>query len=340
MSNPLGLRTVPAWRRDMRGVSGITKLIHWTLIALFISITPLSLANRARFWWQELVVNYALVLVLPSVFAFCYLCFQKLPGRIGLLITTLCGILTAYHILFVGKLLYPYASILPDNRVSSMPATSQFSLGYLESFSTWSDVSRFAEQSTSDIVIIQDFPKSYEGKVSKLFRETYFISKGDATGILVASQYPIIEVVSSDLGILSHPGGAIRIKIAEGFEPLLGVMALESSVNADIFERNRVTSRRMASILRNTPGYRLAFLRLASAPFSQFAYVFQEQTDMKSFLYDIGLGSYLHLGKRYGFGSLDNMYHSPDMKCVTTRDNTISGSPWRFFCSADIDSPT
>ncbi len=318
---------------------GITKLVTCTVTALFICITPLSLANRARFWWQELVVNYALVLLIPSVVAFCYLCLQKLPGRFGLLIKVFCGIVTAYHILFVGKLLYPYASFLSDGRVSSISATTQFSIGYLEGFSSWSDVLRFVEQRNSDILIVQDFPKSYENNLTKLFKETFVLSKGGARGILVASQHPIVEVVSSDLGILSHPGGAIRIKIAEGFEPLLGVMALEASMNADIFERNRVTSRRMASILRNTPGYRLAFLRLASAPFSQFAYVFQEQTDMKSFLYDIGLGSYIRLGKRYGFGSLHNMYHSPDMNCVTTRDQTISGSEWRFLCSVAVDSP-
>lgn len=319
-------------------MKGVKNLFTVAVVAVLICITPLALANRARFWWQELIVNYALLLLIPSILAFCYLCSQRLTGCIGLLIKLIAAIFTVYHILFVGKLLYPYSSMAFDGSVSSADALTRFSIGYIERFSSWSEVRLFIERNTPDILIVQDFPRSQESVVPKVFGEQYTIFEGNHLGILVVSQHPIVDVVYSNLGILSHAGGVIRVKIAEGIEPLLGVMALEPSKSADIFERNRVTSRRMASILRNTPGYRLAFLRIASSPFSQFAYVFQQQTDMKSLLYNIGLWDYIRLGKQYGFGTLHNMYHSPDMNCVTTREQTLSESKWLCVCSVDVET--
>lgn len=291
----------------------VTLFFPPALAFLLVFVPVIALANRARFWWQELIVNHALLLLVSSVASVAYLCLRSRPRPAYRCVQVLSLMLLTYHAVFVGHLLSPYVT---GSRRQAGDGQERLSLGYIQQFSSLPDLLQFSDRFNPHILIAQDFPISNRAAVAERFPYTKVASNDNLRGILIASRFSVLDDVATSLGVSAYPGAVVRIRVNRSFAPLLGVLALKPSRNQESLERNRITSRRLASVMRNGVGPRIAVLGLSTTPWSQFSYIFQEQTDMKSMLEHSGWREYIAIDKPYGIKTLHNIFVSPELNCV------------------------
>lgn len=280
---------------------------------LLVFVPVIALTNRARFWWQELIVNHALLLIVSSVGSVVYLCLRSRARPAYRCVQVLSLMLLTYHVVFVGHVLSPYVTGSPRQTGDGQ---ERLSLAYIQRFSSLPGLLEFSDRFNPHILITQDFPIAHVSAVKGRFRYMKVASDDNDRGILIASRFSILDDVAKNLGVNAYPGAVMRIRVNRSFAPLLGVLALRPSRNQESLERNRITSRRLASVMRNGVGPRIAVLGLSATPWSQFSYIFQEQTDMKSVLEHIGWREYIAIDKPFGIKTLHNIFVSPELHCV------------------------
>ncbi len=307
----------------------VTLFFSSAIAFLLVFVPVLALANRARFWWQELIVNHALWLLVSSVAAVSYLCLRSRPGIAYRCVQAVSLMLLVYHVVFVGHLLLPYVTgalrQVDDDR-------ERVSLAYIQRFSSLPDLLEFSIRFNPHILIAQDFPISKVAAVKERFPHIRVASGDNIRGILIASTFSVSDDIATNLGVGAYPGMVVRIQVNQTFAPLLGVLALKPSRNQESLERNRITSRRLASVMRNGVGPRMALLDLSTTPWSQFSYIFQEQTDMKSMLEHLGWREYIAIGRPYGIKTLHNIFASPEFNCIRAMPEGIQDERMLVSC--------
>ncbi len=121
------------------------------------------------------------------------------------------------------------------------------------------------------------------------FAEVVQVDSVDNKSIFIASARPFSPEKVTNLGVNSWPGGVFSQSLSDGSEIQIGVITLERSLNQGRFERNRVTARRLSSIMRDSDKTRLVFGQFSATPFSQFVSVYSEQARMNSLMFGRGL---------------------------------------------------
>jgi hypothetical protein len=117
------------------------------------------------------------------------------------------------------------------------------------------------------------------------FAEVVQVDSVDNKSIFIASAGPFRPEKVSNLGVNSWPGGVFSQSLPDGSEIQIGVITLERSSNQGRFERNRVTARRLSSIMRDSDKTRLVVGQFSATPFSQFVSVYSEQAKMNSLMF-------------------------------------------------------
>jgi len=105
------------------------------------------------------------------------------------------------------------------------------------------------------------------------------------SSVIIASTLPFLPERITNLGVNSWPGGVFSLGLSDGAEIQLGVIALKRSSDQESFERNRVTARRLSSIMRDSDKARLVVGQFNATPFSQFVAVYSEQARMNSLMF-------------------------------------------------------
>ncbi len=295
--------------------------VSWlSCIAFLVVCAPaLALANRARFWWQEFLVNNALLLFIPCLGACLYICLRRSSGRSSLLLKGLAVVLFVYHGGFLISVLSPYVTADPQLERMRGSVLGEFSVGYIERFESLSQIMQFSDRDNPQILVVHDFPLNALSEMQDIFSDAQVVLNGPDMGILIATKFPVSKQIAPTLGLHAYAGRVLQIRVNKQLKLLLGVLALQPSKNSESLERNRITSRRLATVMRNGEGPRMALLSLSATPLSQFSYIFQDQTDMTSLFYNIGWRGYLTPDKKFGFRELHNIFVSPDMACGMTR---------------------
>jgi hypothetical protein len=150
-----------------------------------------------------------------------------------------------------------------------------------------SDLEGVIHEHRADLLILAG--KNLE-VVRHKFRDLSFphsecVDSVEEKSICVASVFAIYPQSIFNLGVNAWPGGVFNISLGGGVEFKLGVINLERSLSKDIFERNRVTARRLSSIMRDSDGLRIVAGQFNAAPFSQLVSVYSEQARMRSLLF-------------------------------------------------------
>lgn len=259
------------------------------------------------------------MLSIPCLVACLYICLQRPKGRRFFLLKAFAVVLFIYHGAFLISVLSPYVTLDSQPDKAQGGVLGEFSVGYIERFKSLSQLEQFSDRYKPQILVVHDCPLDALSEIQTRFLYAEMALNGSDKGILIATKIPVSKQVAPTLGLHAYAGRVLQIRVNEQLKPLLGVLALQPSKNSESLERNRITSRRLATVMRNAKGPRMALLSLSATPFSQFSYIFQEQTDMRSLFFNIGWREYLTLYKKFGFRELHNIFVSPDMACGMTR---------------------
>jgi hypothetical protein len=263
--------------------------IRYPAVALGVFFA-LCVANRPRFWWQELFCSFAIWWLPLACLAFCYL-LQIIVRRASRSFLFLwLGVLAhGYAISFMGLKALPYVyynswsavDLENDRRVTGL---------WIDDWNqerNTSDLERLIHQHRADLLMIAG--RNLE-VVRYKFRDLSFphsacVDSVDEKSICVASIFAISLQGISNLGVNALPGGVFAISLGGGVEFQLGVINLERSLSRDIFERIRVTARRLSSIMRDSDGLRIVAGQFSASPFSQLVSVYSEQARMSSLMF-------------------------------------------------------
>jgi hypothetical protein len=135
-------------------------------------------------------------------------------------------------------------------------------------------------------------------------------------GIRILSQIPIASQQIDQLGLESFPGGVFTLQPPSGPAIEVGVMALKPSMSQEIFERNRITARRLSSLMRNSSAPRLVAAEFATTPFSSFVSVYSEQAKLRSLMFGQGLLKTFNLESPLALSNDSNVFVSRDLEPV------------------------
>lgn len=113
-------------------------------------------------------------------------------------------------------------------------------------------------------------------------------SASDEGRIHILAEDGVVLEPLQELGVGAMPGGLVKVRI-DSHSLELGVLALQPSFSKDAFERNRISARRLASLMRASDATRVVVGSFNATPFSQFVSVYLQQARMRSVFFGQGL---------------------------------------------------
>jgi len=163
-----------------------------------------------------------------------------------------------------------------------------------------------------DVLVVSGTPR--ETFLASAGRFTYRREFGGHAGVLVISSLELLDPDVSNLGINSRPGGVVAVKLPSGALISLGVINLSPAFNQRDFERNRVSARRLASVMRNSDSTRLVIGDFYATPLSQFVSVFTEQARLRSLWYGQGIVKTYDMRRMLSHFTLSHALVSRDLR--------------------------
>lgn len=153
------------------------------------------------------------------------------------------------------------------------------------------DLPDILERITPNVVIVSGYRGVDLQRVSDL--NDYPFQQRTASdehgGIELFSKIPFGPKVTDTLGIAALPGGVFVLQPRASEAVEIGVLALKRSTSQELFERNRVTARRLSSLMRNSSAPRIVVGQFGTTPFSQLMAVYPQQARLRSLMFGIGL---------------------------------------------------
>lgn len=300
----------------------------WLIMSVSVFLA-LAFANRPRFWWQECLCNSVTYWFAPLCLLFLWCLrgavrtrFRGLPLAVALLAQL-------YVCIVVAKQARPY---LVFNRWPQIEAasTTPLSILYLDDWSGESSSERVREvvgRLHPSIVVASGHRVVELASVLSQAQYPYHAQTPvSADGeIRVFSSYPLEAERIEGLGMEAYPGGTVGVRVADTKVVELGTLALAPSFSTEQFERNRVSTRRLASLMRNSDATRIVVANFNATPFSQFASIYVEQARMRSVFFGRGLKKTYDMQSKLVALSLSNALVSRDVQPLVVERIEIPG---------------
>lgn len=261
-------------------------------------LAALCVANRPRFWWQELFCSLALYWLPPAIIAGTWLvrkAFSRAahPGSSTVSCLLWGGVVCYGYVIFsMGSVLMPY--LWPSRWAPLTNEDSTIISGlWIDGWSsrdTFSDLRELISRMDPMVVMVSGELAVSERSGDMLRRLPYQArtASSENGGISIFSAVPI-RAEHIDLGIEAFPGGIFSLSVPGRQSVELGVMALARSTSQELFERNRITARRLSSLMRSSKEPRIVAAQFGAAPFSQLMAVYSEQVRLRSLMCGLGL---------------------------------------------------
>lgn len=285
----------------MNGIYRHAPLEHHSLArrvraGLIMSVSvflALAFANRPRFWWQECLCNSVTYWFAPLCLLFLWCLREAVRTRFRALPLGVALLAQLYVCIVVAKQARPY---IVFNRWPQIEAASSkgISILYLDDWngeSTSAHVQEAVQRLHPSLVVISgrqvaDIAHAVAESEYPYRAQTPASEDGE---IRVFSAHPLEAAAIEGLGIEAYPGGTVRVRVADTKIVELGALVLEPSFSTAQFERNRISTRRLASLMRNSEATRIVVANFNATPFSQFASIYVEQARMRSVFFGRGM---------------------------------------------------
>ncbi len=276
-------------------------------IRLFLDLVLLVLAvffaachfNYPRFWWQELVCS-ATFLWLPIVLLSVALSVVRLyHGAARTWLSVLTASVGSYVVGQTLMISWPYVVGITQVRLAN---DEGIGIGIFHAQVGASPQQRklFEEkvrELSPSILVISGTVDAIVAQGSLLERFPYSLgsSMQNPEPLVLLSQFPLLPESQSDLGFGALAGLYSKIAIEKDVVLEFGTVALEGSFSSQSFERSRVSSRRLASLMRNSISPRMVVGDFVATPLSQIVSMYNRQARMRSVFYGEGLSVFANI---------------------------------------------
>jgi len=263
----------------------------WVLLLGFLLFCHL---NHSRYWWQELVCSFSLYwipFVLFGVFISLRGVLRRGHGhRVELSIASALGLLL---IVILGRLCAPYIYFsrwpaLDDDRIAELSVL--FTPLKAREFQA-SRMDAVVSAHRPDIVVVMGEGISSISLGDKISEYPVQLSSLtiDERSIRVFSRFALApEHQTNDLGYAALPAMYVGLEHPVGGLFELGALQLVPAFSAQAFDDNRTTSRRLATLVRNSSRPRVVVGSFFGSQFSQIVSMYARQGRLRSVMFDRG----------------------------------------------------
>jgi hypothetical protein len=298
-----------------------------SLVCLSGFFGALCVANRPRFWWQEIFCSLALYWLPLAVLAIVWLTrisharATHLRCRIAPWILWGAIVCYGYMIVSMGSVLAPYLwySRWPQPPNQDAPIISGLWIDGWSTRDTLSDLREVLLRTKPMVVMVSGDFAGLEPSLDVLKFLPYRArtSSAENGGISIFSAIPIGAEHIDHLGVEAFPGGVFSLYPPGGRSIELGVMALVRSTSQEQFERNRITARRLSSVMRSSRAPRIVAAQFSTSPFSPFVGVYSEQVRLRSVMFGLGLYKTFNMENPFVMTTDNNIFVSQDFSRVS-----------------------
>jgi hypothetical protein len=254
----------------------------------------LLVANRPRFWWQDLFHSAALYWIAPAACAALWLAVCMWTKRRWSWFAALACLAYAFS---VGKMIdrvWPY--IWFDRWSNSIADSAAVPISglWVDSWTERDDPSALmnlvTRHSPTIVLVSGAIPDLNSAAVSlQRYPHRVELQAAGADKISFMSQLPLGSSAKLDLGINADVGGLIPLLVGENKTVQIGTLDLKYAKSAVDFERKRVSSRRLSALVRNGVDTRIVVGQFNSTPFSQLVSIYSQQARVRSLRFNAGL---------------------------------------------------
>lgn len=271
----------------------IVKRILYVVLLCIGYTVGLLVANRPRFWWQELFHNTALFWIVPAIGAAVWLAWHMWCARRW---SWFAAIACLAYACSAGRMVlrvWPYVSFPAFSETSQQPSLSVSGV-WVDSWTERDnpeDVIKALSRYKPHIVAIS-------GRVVDTFSNAVPLHQyphrlklqaENSREIYVLSQLPFGENPYLKLGINAEVGGFIPIVASPAKTIQFGTLDLAIAKTATDFERKRISSRRLSSLVRNSVETRIVVGQFHATPFSELVVIYTKQAKVRSLRFNSGL---------------------------------------------------
>ncbi len=265
-------------------ISRVRHIRESVLSLIGVGVGLLTL-NRPRFWWQELFHNCAFYWVVPVCVLMLWLLWCLF--RRGFAWHLMCGILGCLYAVST-TFAAVVTAVVPHRVKPSVEESIRVNGIWIDSWSVNDDVRELTQLIVTRkplLVAMQGQDLGPLDALSALEGYAHRISAsgtGEAGSIRIYSRIPFRGDVRSDMGLRAFPGGWSALALSERQVLEVGFLSLMTSLNRELFEQNRISARRLSSLMRNSENPRIVLANFNATPTSQLVAVYPNQTRMYS----------------------------------------------------------
>jgi hypothetical protein len=269
------------------------------LILAFTGFCAACHFNYPRFWWQELLCGatgvWLPLTLLLVVRAAIRLYRNERHGWISVLV----AFLGSYTIGQSVMIAWPY--LVNSDRVKlSKDEVIPVRILHAHSSSALQEAEALQDivyQLHPDIVVVAGASGLGEIEISLRGRLSYVLHSADQSTpvIRLFSRFPLLNESRSELGLGALSGIYSKIALDDDVVFEFGAVSLQSSRSLDSFEQSRVTSRRLASLMRNSISPRMVVGDFMATPLSQIVSMYNRQARMRSVFYGQGVSTFARI---------------------------------------------
>ncbi len=274
------------------------------LVAFVGIFLALCLLNRPRFWWQEQIVAVTPYWIALAIVAAIFLAYALFRSPSDTLKRSLLGLLRKLY-LAIAVCSYGYVLAVTTYRVLPYiyyPSSHKL-MGYGDTRATfkilWIDGLSSSDTLAEIAALraIKDVHLSVVSSAAKsklnprvvagvpLFETAPFVEQATGGEIALYSHYPFGPRRLTKLGVAALPGALFEVLLSNDLTIELGVMTLLPALSAESLEQSRITSRRLASLMRSSQGPRVVIAQFNTTPFSQLRGIYLDQVKLVSLSY-------------------------------------------------------
>ena len=303
----------------------------WACVVVVLALCHL---NHARLWIQDLLCSASLYWI-PFVFVGLLATLRRIvrERRIPpvVLVVLVAQAFLLYHVFRIAR---PYVSFARSTVVEQSASTDLSVLYSHVDFSLDGLPTLVKEVSTAkpDLIVLVGEQDGLEVALEALPRypgvaRTPHTSPG---GVLVLSGYPLEMDGEAFLGIEALPSVFAKVELP-GQALLLGAMDLLPAGSQQDFFRSKVTSRRIATLMRYAEEPRLVIGHFAATQFSPIVSMYTRQVRLRSVMFNHGLLRTFDLTDPLIRVTLDNAFVSRDIQVTDFYPKTGISQRWLSF---------
>ncbi len=252
--------------------------------------------NYPRFWWQEVVCGATLVWLPLVFFSVARAAVRIYKGRRNVGISVLVAIFGSYTVGQSLSVVWPYithAAGVKLTKDEGIPV-GIFHVHGSSDLQERQALEENLKRLLPDILVVTGAANlsETEGSLAARFSHSLRSAEQSPHTIRLFSRFPLLHESRSDLGFGSLAGIHTKIALEEDVVLELGAVSLRGSFSLQSFEQSRVTSRRLASIMRNSISPRMVVGDFSATPLSQIVSMYNRQARMRSVFYGEGIAAF------------------------------------------------